>query len=174
MNRTQAAIDNVATGNGGRIGLTACPGAVAWPHARSAGALDVDLAAIAAWGAAALVTLVEGFELTLLGVDNLGERARAQGLAWWHLPVTDGATPSAGFERAWREAGPALHAHLTAGERVVVHCNAGLGRAGTVAARLLIERGMAAEEAIAAVRRARPGAIQTHEQEAWLRAFAMR
>jgi ADP-ribosyl-[dinitrogen reductase] hydrolase len=166
----QAAIDNVRAPGGGRIGLTACPGiaaAVAGGNRRGA-ALDADLAAIAGWRARALVTLIEPHELTLLGVEGLGERAMAQGLAWWHLPIIDGAAPGGAFEPRWAESGPALHRHLDADERIVIHCHAGMGRSGTVAARLLVERGMAPEQAIRTIRRARPGAIENDEQVRWV------
>lgn len=165
----QAAIDNVRAPGGGRIGLTACPGIAAAVAGGSRGsALDVDLAAIVGWRARALVTLVEPFELTLLGVTDMGERAAAQGLAWWHLPVIDGTAPGTAFESRWTEAGPALHRQLDADERIVVHCQAGMGRSGAVAARLLVERGMPPEQAIMAVRRARPGAIENDEQVRWV------
>lgn len=164
----EAAIDNVRPPGGGRIGLTACPGIAAALGGNRRGALDADLAAIVAWRARALVTLVEPFELTLLGVEDLSQRAIAQGLAWWHLPVIDGTAPGAAFEPRWAEAGPALHRHLDAGERIVVHCHAGMGRSGAVAARLLVERGMPPEQAIITVRRARPGAIENDEQVRWV------
>lgn len=165
----EAAIDNVQAPGGGRIGLTACPGiAAAVAGGNRAGALDADLAAIVGWRARALVTLVEPFELTLLGVEDLGERATAQGLAWWHLPVIDGTAPGAVFESRWAEAGPSLHRHLDADERIVVHCHAGMGRSGAVAGRLLVERGMPPEQAIITVRRARPGAIENDEQVRWV------
>lgn len=165
----EAAIDNVRAPGGGRIGLTACPGiAAAIAGGSRGGALDADLAAIVGWRARALVTLVEPFELTLLGVEGLGERAMAQGLAWWHLPVIDGTAPGAAFEPRWAEAGPALHRHLDNDERIVVHCHAGMGRSGAIAARLLVERGMAPEQAIITVRRARPGAIENDEQMRWV------
>lgn len=165
----EAAIDNVRAPGGGRIGLTACPGIANAVAGGSRGsALDVDLAAIIGWRARALVTLMEPFELTLLGVEDLGERALAQGLAWWYLPVTDGTAPGPAFEPRWAEAGPALHRHLDADERVVLHCHAGMGRSGAAAARLLVERGMPAEQAIVTVRRARPGAIENDEQVRWV------
>lgn len=170
-------IDNVQAPGGGRIGLVHCPGAHAAGLAPPlvTGALDADLAVLARWGGRALVTLLQPYELTLLGAEDLGARARAHGLAWWHLAVTDGAAPGEAFERAWREdAGPALHGHLDTGERVVVHCRAGIGRSGSVAARLLIERGLPPEQAIVAVRRARPGAIESPEQAAWVRACGAR
>ena len=52
---------------------------------------------------------------------------------------------------------------------MVIHYRGGLGRTGTVAARLLVEFGMGPEEAIAAVRKARPGAIENAEQEDYVR-----
>ena len=45
------------------------------------------------------------------------------------------------------------------------HCRGGLGRAGMISARLLVESGVEPEVAIAKVRAARPGAIETREQE---------
>jgi hypothetical protein len=49
------------------------------------------------------------------------------------------------------------------------HCKGGLGRAGMMAARLLVELGVAPEQAIRDVRCARPGAIETPAQLALVR-----
>jgi ADP-ribosyl-[dinitrogen reductase] hydrolase len=54
---------------------------------------------------------------------------------------------------------------------VLVHCRGGLGRAGTIAARLLVELGMEPTKAIASVRGVRPGAIETSEQERFVLGF---
>jgi hypothetical protein len=54
---------------------------------------------------------------------------------------------------------------LRGGRDVLVHCRGGLGRAGTIGARLLIELGMEPVAAVEKVRSARPGAIQTRQQE---------
>jgi len=54
---------------------------------------------------------------------------------------------------------------LRRGGKVVIHCRVGLGRSGMIAARLMVELGMTPSEAISRVRKARPGAIQTSEQE---------
>ncbi len=150
----------------GRIGLTFCPGKKqanaftgSWDRD-----LELDCDAIRDWGAAAMVTLVEPQEMKSLGVSALGEAVRARGIAWYHLPIRDVSTPSLEFEDAWANAGAELRSLIRDGSSVLVHCKGGLGRAGMIAARLLVELGMAPESAIAAVRRVRPGAIETRSQ----------
>ena len=50
----------------------------------------------------------------------------------------------------------------------MLHCLAGLGRTGMMAARLLVDLGMAPALAVAEVRKVRPRAIQTEEQEKYV------
>lgn len=161
----------VTAGEGkGRIGISFCPGK--WQPNAMTGAwareLDVDLETIAAWGAKAVVTLVETHELIALRVEGLGTSVAAYGMRWFHLPIRDVSAPGSSFEEAWAAAGSQLRDILIDGGDVFVHCKGGLGRAGTVAARLLVELGVAPKQAVANVRAARPGAIQTTEQEAYV------
>jgi Swiss Army Knife protein, DSP-PTPase phosphatase domain len=152
----------------GRIGITFCPGkhdtaamTGAWARDLSA---DVDV--IASWGARLVLTLVEQHELEALQVPHLGSVVRDRGLEWRHLPIPDYSVPTPRFEEEWETHGREIRALLREGGDVVVHCKGGLGRAGMMAARLLVELGMAPEQAIKEVRRARKGAIETSAQEA--------
>lgn len=151
----------------GRIGLTLCPGKTQSWGLSGAWARDLgtDLDAIVAWNAAAVVTLVEQHELERLAVLELGGEVVGRHMEWLHLPIRDRGVPDEAFEAAWERAGDGLRARLRAGFNVLIHCMGGLGRAGTIAARLLVELGWTPGEAIRAVRKVRPGALETDEQE---------
>jgi ADP-ribosyl-[dinitrogen reductase] hydrolase len=130
--------------------------------------LNLDLDAIQKWGAAAVVTLLESKELTFLRVERLGEEVLRRGMLWFHLPIADVSTPDRAFERRWEVAGDEVRALLRSGHDVLIHCRGGLGRAGMIGARLLIELNMEPTVAIGRVRAARPGAIETSEQEKYI------
>ncbi|MBP8926236.1 MAG: hypothetical protein KBG75_10285, partial [Pseudomonadales bacterium] len=163
-------IDELAVpGTSAVIGLSFCPGKCQRQAASGAWArdLDTDLAAIADWGAAAIINLVEDHEMRELGVADTAQRLPA-GIDYYHLPIPDAGTPDAQWEVAWAVHGAAVRARLGAGQRILVHCKGGLGRTGLLAARLLIEFGMAPGQAVSAVRAARAGAIETDAQQAYV------
>lgn len=155
----------------GVIGITLAPGkkqpnAATGPHHRE---LAADLDVISAWNAAAVVTLVEEHELHELQITELGAEVTRRFMEWHHWPIRDHSVPDAAFEAAWPERSTQLRGLLARGARILVHCKGGLGRAGMVAARLLVEFGEDPFEAIRKVRAVRAAcAIETPEQEAWV------
>lgn len=170
-------IDSVVIPDGsGRIGMMACPGSRPRPGFRDRHdhRLNRDLEMIGAWGAAGIISLVEQAELAELGVVDLAQRVQRFGLWWLHLPIRDKCAPDKTFELQWQQQAPGLLRHLHLGGRVAIHCWAGLGRTGTISARLLIEMGADADDAIRQVREARPGTIETRQQEIYLRSLAAR
>ena len=159
----------VTPGDGqGGIGITLCPGktdpaAMSGPVARDP---DTDLDAIRDWGATAVVSLITDEEIDHLGVSDLGKEVQDRHMEWWQAPIPDGDPPDPAFEREWAVAGEAIRDRLRLGFDVLVHCKGGLGRAGTIAARLLVELGADPDDAVRRVRGARPGAIENEAQEA--------
>lgn len=92
------------------------------------------------------------------------------GMTFLHEPIEDFAAPT--LAQAERLVESLLS--LAASERALVHCQAGLGRAGTIAACALLAttQGFDAPGAIAMIRYLRPGAIQSEAQERLIAAFA--
>ena len=157
----------------GRIGLTFCPGKKGksftgpdWDRD-----LQADLDKIAAWGAKRVITLLEKFEFDMLGVPELGTSITARGMAWSHLPISDGQAPEASFDLVWEQKRSEFAGALRQGEGILVHCRGGLGRAGTVACLLLMDQGLGWQEAMALVRRARAGAVETRGQEVYIAGY---
>ncbi len=79
-----------------------------------------------------------------------------------HIPVRDFTAPSAAQFNLCVDF---LKDCALEDKTPVVHCTMGYGRTGTVLAAHLIANGTSAREAIEEVRRLRPGAIETGEQE---------
>ncbi len=163
---TPLQIDELSVGaGGGVIGICLCPGKKnpEWQWDRD---LEKDLQVIVDWNASTVVSLVEAHELVFLCVPNLGERVKALGIEWLHLPIRDGGIPDTRFKSEWQTRGAELHRQLDEGGRILIHCRGGKGRSGLLAATILVERGCNASLAVEQVRAARSGAIETGCQEA--------
>ncbi|CAA9562371.1 MAG: hypothetical protein AVDCRST_MAG18-1195 [uncultured Thermomicrobiales bacterium] len=122
---------------------------------------DDALNALAQHGVRALVSLTE---------EPLPDDAlRRAGLIAAHLPVADFTAPTLAQVAT---AIATIDDFRSRGLPVAVHCAAGLGRTGTILACHLVSTGMAAPEAIAAIRAQRPGSIETVAQEALVGEYA--
>ena len=161
-------IDCVQPAEGrGLIGLSMCPGKkeldVQTGHWHRD--LTKDLTRIREWGATMVISLIEEHEFGKLQVEALPEMVERLGMKWRHLPIRHRYPPAGRFETLWADTSSEILTILRSGQRVLVHGNGGLGRTGTVAALLLVESGVAPEDAVASVRAARPNAIETAVQE---------
>lgn len=152
---------------GGTLGLTHCPGRCGGSYGTRN--LAADFAVIEAWGAAIVITLIEAHEFARLGVPGFATAARQRTFAWYHVPIPDFGTPGDAALAAWHRVAPNVVATLDRAERVVLHCAAGLGRTGTISAKILVERGLTAAAAIAHIRATRPGSIETETQANFVR-----
>lgn len=160
-------------GTTGRIGMTLCPGRRGFstdgrPWERD---LETDLEAIRAWGVDLAIALVEPFEFALLEIPDFRAIVSACGVPWRFVPIVDGAAPGRCFADIWPAVGGEARDVLRRGGSVLLHCRAGLGRTGTVAAALLVDFGMLPEAAIDFVRATRPNTIETRAQLTYLRSL---
>lgn len=153
----------------GSLGLVSCPGVRVNVSKGNKRHMQADLKEIDDWGANRVVSFLEPHEFKLLKVEDLPEQVRARNIKWVHLPIMDMQIPGQAFEDAWAVEGERIRHALRIGERIVLHCYAGLGRTGMIAARLLVEMGMSPDDAITAVRRDNRRRIQTKDQSAFVR-----
>ena len=86
-------------------------------------------------------------------------------IKWYHLPISDLSAPDSEFKYQWQTKKVLLKKELIIGKKILLHCWGGKGRAGTIAAILLIEFGENKNEAINIVRAKRKGAIESKAQE---------
>ena len=164
-------IDSVALPGGrGQIGMTFCPGkkdrgysGTTWNRD-----LDSDLDEIKAWGADAIVTLLEEFELKMLGIPNISDQVLKREIEWYHLPIRDLDIPDPQFDERWLDSWQQLKSILFRGGKILLHCRGGIGRTGTIVAKLLVEFGFKPSHAIDLVRKVRPGTIETEAQEQYV------
>lgn len=150
----------------GRLGLTHSPGAMRATR-------DQDLRSLETEGVSRIVCLQEAFEMRYSDMEDetIADRSQAVkdfGMRFTHFPIPDHGV---GSLPAFRELVSSIRSDLAAGDTIILHCFAGLGRAGTTAACVLIADGMRPASAILEVRDARPGAIQSAAQEEFILGF---
>jgi protein-tyrosine phosphatase len=88
-----------------------------------------------------------------------------------HEPVEDMTAPTQEqLDRVMRAITRANEHHIGVG----IHCSAGMGRTGVILACYFVNQGLNAKNAIARVRRMRPGSVETDEQADAVAEYARR
>ena len=119
----------------------------------------------------ALVSLVEVHEFDqFISYSKFEEKMGKRNFSWCFHPLRDMTAPDEIFTANFFETQSSLLEYLRSGKKIAIHCKGGLGRTGTIAALLLRHLGFSAEKSIELVRKSRPGAIETKEQEIFIQA----
>jgi protein-tyrosine phosphatase len=115
-----------------------------------------------------LTTEEEIIDLTRI---DLAERYHSLGFRLIHFPIQDFSIPAEG---ALEKPIAQILREAYRGKKIVIHCHAGLGRTGMVAACLAkAVFGMDGEQAMAWVRKYIPHAVETKEQMAYIHSFKL-
>jgi atypical dual specificity phosphatase len=114
-----------------------------------------------------------GIELLLSLTEDAPRRdwLNDAGLLGFHVPIIDMEAPS---QEQLDKCISAIERAHEGKMGVAVHCGAGLGRTGVVLACYFVTKGLTGVNAVARVRRLRPGSIETEEQVGAVHEFAKR
>jgi len=146
----------------GALGLTIAPGKqgpgvfATWQRD-----LATDLARLVELGATVLVPLLVDEEFERLRIHGYDATAAELGLQVLRFPFHDGGVP--GGPVVLDQFLDVVVEQLTTGERVVVHCRGGLGRAGLVGACLLLKLGICATVLTPSLSAPKSGAVPRAE-----------
>ncbi len=152
-------IDNLSSG---RLGVMPRPCGGDW--------LEDEISALKQLEVDAVVSLLESHEVADLDIAAEQELCEAQDIEFLSFPVVDRNVPVSLPEFS-RFAGK-VASSLRGNKSVVVHCRQGIGRAGLLAACVLILNGISADEALSRISQARGCAVpETEEQKAFVLNF---
>ncbi|RSZ57359.1 protein tyrosine phosphatase [Massilia atriviolacea] len=128
--------------------------------------IDDEFSGIARYGMSGMVSLLERHEIRELGLTDAPALCAAHGMTFTAFPIADRGLPAA----------PGVFAlvhdiarRIEQGAHIVIHCRAGIGRTGLLAAAVLVRHGRTPEEAFKLVSAARGVQVpDTQEQYDWV------
>jgi protein-tyrosine phosphatase len=135
--------------------------------------LEADAAAsiinIARLGIQQVVSLLEPTEARNLGLYSEREQVKAHGMGFISFPIPDMGLPPSVEDYA--QLSKKLFNQVSVGVNTLIHCHAGIGRSGLLAAGILLHCDMDPQQAFAYASKMRGVRVpETPEQEQWLSA----
>ena len=147
----------------GKLALAARPRGGEW--------IEDELTSWRQSGVNTVFSLLTSEEERDLDIANEAAQARKHGMTFLSYPIPDRQVPDS--ESNLAKALEKLEGELASGKNVVLHCRQGIGRAGLVAACLLLTKGLDPETAVKRLSAARGMSIpETPEQRQWIDHYA--
>jgi protein-tyrosine phosphatase len=131
------------------------------------GQFDADMTTLLQWNPDLVLTMTTAAELAKVNATDLPNRLSDAGTDWRHLPIEDFGAPNNETANLWPDAAKRAHEILDQGGKVLTHCYGGQGRSGMAIMRLMVERGIQPDDALAQIRAVRPLAVETEPQRIW-------
>ncbi len=129
--------------------------------------LEDEICGLSALGVNVVVSLLDFGEILELGLREEKKICEANGLEYIAFPIKDRSVPESPAHTVQFVRN--LHLKLLAGQRIVIHCRAGIGRSGLIAACLLLHSHEAPGKAFALISKARRVDVpDTQEQKNWV------
>ena len=117
-----------------------------------------------------IVCLIEDFEFGHLSMEAYPQYLARYNIKVIHYPIVDHNIPT--NPDTFHQLVLTVCDYFAHGHNILVHCRGGVGRTGIVCACVLINFGWDPEDAIALVRKNRPGALKNRFQHDFIRNYA--
>lgn len=128
--------------------------------------LDDSIQGLKLLGVDGIVSLLERPEQYELGLAQQADCCQTHGLSYLNFPIPDRGLPTTLKALALAKQ---LYAEISAGQHLVIHCRAGIGRTGIIAGAVLVASGIDPQLALTRISQARGVTVpDTDEQRMWL------
>src|SRR5713226_2421920 len=130
--------------------------------------LEDDIKNLSTAGIEVLVSALTVPEAKELGLKNEYEYSGNSNIEFISLPIEDRSVPR--FDKSFASLLRQLRERIKQGKAVGIHCRAGIGRSSMIAACLMVQNNMEADEAFSRIAAGRGCPVpDTEEQSAWVR-----
>jgi protein-tyrosine phosphatase len=132
--------------------------------------LDDEIAGLQQSGIHLVVSLLEPAEIQEVALTHESEICARHGIEYVSFPMPDRGLPPS--YQAMTSLITSLQRQLEQGKGVAIHCRAGIGRSGVVAACVFLHRGWTPDQALAVIARDRRVPVpDTPEQHQWIETY---
>ncbi len=130
--------------------------------------IEEEFQGISHFGIKCLVSLLEEHEIRELGLSSAAKLCASNGISFINFPIKDRSVPPSTTKIF--DVIEDVYQRISNGENTVIHCRAGIGRTGLLAASVLVKHGHSPIDAFLMVSKARGVNVpDTPDQTDWVK-----